>query len=396
MKKPGDNDAMAQRIGQLIALFIQGTISPEEHNELDAWVAESDDNMKLFEELTDENNIKRGLAEIEQAEWRESSQSMMDVVARQEKKRKINPRAWLVAASLILLVGLGWWYISKSTRKEEFPYANPVAGDRQPGGNKAILTLADGSTLVLDSTRNGNIAFQGNTQVIKADSSLSYNHLPKLGVAQEVAYNTLSTPKGGQYALTLADGTRVWLNAASSIRFPTAFTGKQRQVDIQGEAYFEVAHNTAQPFIVHTGGVSVEVLGTHFNVNAYSDEDAITTTLEEGSVKLSIGNVSRVLKPDQQAVMERATGGIIVTPVDAEEMIAWKDGLFVFSNADMREVTRQLSRWYNVEVILKDRIAEHLNATFPRTLPLSRVLSLIEKTGLAHFKLEGGKLNVTK
>jgi ferric-dicitrate binding protein FerR (iron transport regulator) len=394
MKKPGDNDAKAQRIGRLIALFIQGTISPEEHDELDAWVAESDDNMKLFEELTDEKNIAKGLTEIEQAEWRESSQRIMEIAGR--KKKKLNTRAWLIAASLVLIAGVGWWYFSRSTKKEQPKYAKLIEEDRPPGGNKATLTLANGSVVVLDSARNGNVAVQGSAEVIKTDSSLSYNHLPGPGVPQEVLYNTLSTPKGGQYALTLSDGTRVWLNAASSIKFPTAFTGKERQVDITGEAYFEVAHNASQPFLVNAGGVQVQVLGTHFNVNAYTDEEAVTTILVEGSVKVSKGTISRIIKPDQQASVEKEGNSILVTPVDAQELVAWKDRLFVFSNTELSEVMRQLSRWYDVEVETKDKITDHLNATFPRTLPLSKMLHLVEKTGVAHFKLEGGKLEVTK
>jgi ferric-dicitrate binding protein FerR (iron transport regulator) len=394
MKNKGDKDSEAQRVAYLIALFIQGTISPEEHDELDAWVAESDDNMKLFEALTDENNIKQGLLEIEQAEWQQSSQKIMETA--KKKKRNLNLRAWLIAASLILIAGAGWWYFSRSTKKEVPAYAGNVTEDRPPGGNKATLSLANGSVVVLDRARNGNVAVQGNAQVIKTDSSLSYNHLPRLGVAQEVVFNTLSTPKGGQYALTLSDGTRVWLNAASSIRFPTAFTGRERLVDITGEAYFEVAHNPAQPFLVNAGGVQVQVLGTHFSVNAYTDEEAVTTTLVEGSVKVSKGTISRIIKPDQQASVEKEGNAILITPVDAQEMVAWKDGLFVFSNTELSEVMRQLSRWYEVEVEIKDRITDHLNATFPRTLPLSKMLHLVEKTGVAHFKLQGGKLEVTK
>lgn len=396
MKTPGDNDIKAQRIGYLIALYIQGTISPEEHDELDTWVAESDENMKLFEELTDEKNIELGLAEMEQVDWQESSQKIINQQVRQRKKRRPNSRLWLIAASLVLLAGTGWWYFTKTGEEPPSNYETVALEDKGPGGLKATLTLANGSIVALDSALNGRIAVQGNVQVVKTDSSLSYNHLPRLGIAQEVAYNTLSTPKGGQYALTLADGTRVWLNAASSIKFPTTFTAKERKVDITGEAYFEVAHNASQPFIVNAGGVRVQVLGTHFNVNAYNNEDAITTTLVEGEVKVSKGTISRIIKPDQQAVVERQDNAIIVTPVEAAEMTAWKDGLFIFSNASISEVAHQLNRWYNLDVVIKDTIAEHLNATIPRTLPLSKVLYLMDKIGVAHFRMEGGKLEISK
>jgi transmembrane sensor len=399
MKMPPDKEAEAQRIGELIALYIQGTISPQEHDELDAWVGESDANMRLFEELTDEKNIEKGLAEMEQADWKEGTAKLRELAA---QKRREGPslKTWLIAASFILLAGAGWWFINKNSNKEKPALARQEAPDKAPGGNRALLTLANGNTVVLDGAKNGNLAIEGNTQVVKADNGLLYNILPKEGVAQAVVYNTLSTPRGGTYALVLADGTKVWLNAASSIHYPTAFTQKERRVEIKGEAYFEVAASVKnavkQPFIVSANGMEVEVLGTHFNVNAYTDEESSTVVLLEGAVKVNKGGATRPLQPGQQANVDKSSDAIVVAKADGPEAIGWKEGLFVFNDADIGTIGRQLARWYDVEVEIKDPVAEHFNATVPRTLSLQKVCSLLEKMGLLKFTLEKGKLQIHK
>jgi ferric-dicitrate binding protein FerR (iron transport regulator) len=398
MKMPPDKDAEAQRMGQLIALYIQGTISPQEHDELDAWVAESDANMRLFEELTDEKNIEKGLAEMQRADWKESSTKLLEVAARNRKKRT-SFKTWLIAALFILLAGLGWWWLGKNNNSQEKPaLAANNREDKAPGGSKALLTLADGKTIVLDGRQDGKVAIEGNVQVVMADSSLLYTTLSKAGVAEAVVYNTLSTPKGGSYALVLADGTKVWLNAASSIHFPTAFTQKERRVDIEGEAYFEVAplkkEGEKQPFVVAVNGIEVEVLGTHFNVNAYTEEENSTVVLLEGAVRVKKGAALRMLEPGEQASVDKNNDAILITKVDAAEAIGWKDGLFVFTDADIGTVSRQLERWYDVTVEVKEPITEHFNATLPRTLPLLKVTSLLEKMGLVHFTLEKGKLQI--
>ena len=265
-------------------------------------------------------------------------QKLMDTAAMEEKTRRVNemtlkPRVKIltfsriaVAASVIglLLFGAYSWF-SRMDKKEiatseikNSSYKNDVL----PGGDKAMLTLADGSTIVLNDAQNGNLVQQGNTKVIKLDGKLAYN-AANAGIG-EILYNTISTPRGGQYQVELPDGSKVWLNAASSLHFPTAFVGKERRVEISGEAYFEVAKNKSMPFIVSVNGSEIQVLGTHFNVMAYNDEDAVKTTLLEGSVKFASGNNSSLLKPGQQAQLTTEGQVKVVSDVDVDEVVVLK------------------------------------------------------------------------
>jgi len=229
-----------------------------------------------------------------------------------------------------------------------------LKNDAAPGGDKAILTLSDGSTFVLNSTGNGTIALQGATNIVKVDNGkLAYNTLKEK--PGEVTYNTLTTPAAGQFQVALPDGSKVWLSNASSLRYPVAFTGKGREVELKGEAYFEIAHNAAMPFTVKVGEkMLVNVLGTSFNIAAYGDESQVKTTLLTGAVRVSEGSANALLKPGEQVQVN--SEGAFSTPkeVDADRVIAWKNGLFHFEKADVRTVMRMLARWYDVEVYYED------------------------------------------
>jgi len=280
-----------------------------------------------------------------------------------------------------------------------------ISKDVLPGGNKALLTLADGSTIVLDSAKEGALSRQGNTQVIKLNNGqLAYKAKGQAGV---VLYNTISTPKGGTYKIILPDDTKVWLNAASSLRFPTAFTGGERNVDITGEAYFEVAslvggNGKKVPFIVHVnegqgnGGMKVEVLGTHFNIMAYADEKAAKTTLLEGAVKVTQGSNSVLLSPMQQARASNSGNDLKVTDhVDTNQETAWVNGMFQYNDADFATIMRQLCRWYDVEVNYTGAVpADHFTGKMPRNLSLAKVLKILELSDV-HFRIEGKKIIVT-
>jgi ferric-dicitrate binding protein FerR (iron transport regulator) len=284
--------------------------------------------------------------------------------------------------------------IATTTTTKNKPFKNDVP----PGGDKAVLTLADGSTIVLDDAQNGNLTQQGNTKVIKLNGKLAYD--PAKAGAGEIVYNTISTPRGGKYQIELPDGTQVWLNAASSLHFPTAFIGRERKVEITGEAYFEVAPLTPKggqkiPFIVSVNGSEIEVLGTHFNVMAYSDEDAVKTTLLEGSVKFVNGNNTSLLKPGQQSQLLRNGQVKVVSDVDVENVISWKNGMFQFENADMETVMRQLSRWYDVEVVFKSKkLHDPLHVEIPFNTNLSDALKILEEAGTAKFEIEGKRIIV--
>lgn len=309
------------------------------------------------------------------------------------------------AAVLAVLLGSGAWYWFT---RPAFSPGTPVAAqhpqnDVSPGGNRAVLTLANGQQLLLDSAANGLLAQQGSTTVQKKDGQLIYEapHAP-LTTNHALVFNTMTTPRGGQYRLTLPDGTNVWLNAASSIRYPTAFTGRERNVFITGEAYFEVQQNAAKPFTVNVNNrQTIEVLGTHFNINAYDDEPSVNTTLLEGSVRLRPlstvnGQPSTVLSPGQQAQLINTHEPVrVISKADIEQVMAWKNNLFRFDSADLKKVMRQLARWYNVDVEYEKAapVNEQFFGEMQRNLNLSQVLNGLAGMGV-HFRIEGRKLVV--
>jgi transmembrane sensor len=379
----------SRKVLELADKWISGSITEPEKQELFAWYARFDDSELL-------------LAPEYEPVIRALKQEMLDVLhqriaadtsppAEQEPARAGGIQ-WLRVAAAAVLIGavattamvvVGHKTQSAATAAKS---QSPAVGDIQPGSNKAILTLADGSNIALDSAHTGSITQQGNTQVLKlADGRLKYKALEGTG-AIAVAYNVLSTPKGGQYRLTLPDGSQVWLNAASSIRYPTAFTGSDREVEITGEAYLEIAKNPSMPFRVKTVNrlgdadpMTIEVLGTHFNVNAYSDEDAIRTTLLEGSVKIKKGNSSGLLKPGQQAQLQ-PTGEIRWIPdADVEQAIAWKNGVFEFDGIELAAIMRQISRWYDVQIEYEGKIpTESFTGRVSRNTTLSGVLKILK------------------
>jgi transmembrane sensor len=312
------------------------------------------------------------------------------------RHRVISFRRIAVAASFIGLFLLGGFLLFNRIASREIAKAEVneqrFKEDVSPGGDKATLTLADGSTIALDDAQNGTLAQQGGSKIIKLDGKISYD--PANRNFKEIVYNTISTPKGGQYQLELPDGSKVWINAASSIHFPTSFTGKERRVEIEGEAYFEVAKNPNMPFIVTVNDAEVQVLGTHFNVNAYSDEDNVKTTLLEGSVKFVHGVNTNMLTPGQQTQLE--TNGMIkvVSNVDVDEVVAWKNGMFDFKNAGIETVMRQLSRWYDVEIEYSGKTDDLFFADMRRNIKLSDALKALELTGKVKFDIQGKKIIV--
>jgi len=304
------------------------------------------------------------------------------------------------AAALVITVGAGGYYWLANKPAKQVPQ-KPVAvvkpHDLPPGRDAAILTLADGKKIVLDSA-SGAISQQGNVTVLNVNGMLSYAPGKKAN-EDEVVYNTVSTARGNQYQLVLSDGTKVWLNSASSLRFPASFTGNSRDVELDGEGYFEVVKNAAKPFHVKTRTQDIEVLGTHFNVNAYNDEETIKTTLLEGSVRVqsAVGNrQSAILKPGEQAIVGNDEGASIhiSNDVDLDQVIAWKNGWFEFENTDLRMIMRQVSRWYDVDVAYEIKPCnERYGGRISRNLNLSSILKMLESYGV-HFRLEGKKLIV--
>jgi len=315
-----------------------------------------------------------------------------------EKKFKHRVLSWVKLAAAILLFILPGIYFLKNNRPKPTALATlnkPKQIDVQPGGNKAILTLGDGSQIVLDSARNGLLAHQGNTKVVKsANGHIAYN-TTATGTADPI-YNTMTTPRGGKYDLQLSDGTKVWLNASSSISYPIAFSGTERRVTITGEAYFEVAKNKAMPFKINVNGQEeVQVLGTHFNIMAYNDEASVKTTLLEGSVKIIKNKLSGMLKPGQQAQLTTDGKLSITDDADINAVMAWKNGQTLFVNEDIKTIMRRVSRWYDIDVEYQGDMPGRLfTGGISRESNLSVLLKVLELNKI-HFKMAGKKLIVT-
>ncbi len=303
-------------------------------------------------------------------------------------------RRWMSVAAIFLLI-IGGAFLLKTTlgignsiASIDIRYKNDVA----PGSNKAILTLGNGSKIDLVNTKDGIIESDKGVKIDKAGETVIYkSNSPKYSTSETV-FNTITTPRGGQYQLALPDGSKVWMNNASSIKFPVAFSGNTREVVLSGEAYFEVAKNPNKPFIVHVNDLEVKVLGTHFNIMCYSDESSIKTTLIEGSVKLSKGNLSELLYPGKIASFQHQS--FTVADADIEQELAWKNGYFIFNKSDIETIMRQLARWYDVNVNYEGAKPKNLFVgQIKKEASLAESLKIIELSGI-HFKIEGRNLIV--
>lgn len=381
-------DKGAYRIAYLVAGYIRGTITEKEHDELNDWVNASDHNMQLFEELTDEKNLEANLAWMDKVKSEESLQELQEggKFEKTAGRFKIN-RAWIAAASVILLAGLFFIYRYATNSKGD---SNKIAvndtTNLKPGGNSATLTVSDGFVIDLTTAKNGSINYGKGSHVNKpADGELVYEANGAAEVAPTI--HTLSTPVGGQFQVTLPDGSKVWLNAATILKYPSRFASNERRVEVNGEAYFEVAKNEKQPFhVVLADSSNVSVLGTHFNIMSYSNEADKEVTLLEGSVSVSKKGTTKILEPGTQA---RIKDNEIAkkTGIDTEEIIGWKNGLFVFHDAPIEAIMNQIERWYDAKVVYQGEIKQQFNATILRSEPLSKLLHLLELNGYVKFNV---------
>lgn len=332
-------------------------------------------------------------------------QAGMTVDGQARIRRIFRTRVRIAAAAILLpliLGGVYLWSVRGSDTKTILAGSlkDRFKNDVRPGGDKAILTLANGSAIVLDSSGKGLLARQGNASVVKTNNGqLSY--VVDRAVEAPVSYNTISTPRGGQYQVVLPDGSKAWLNAASSLRFPTAFTGRERRVELTGEGYFEIAKDAARPFkvAVMSAGAArpapeVEVLGTEFNVMAYGDEPSVNTTLVSGSVKLKQAGQAWTLRPGQQARLKTDGAVDLDEAADVDGATAWKNGRFEF-NGNIKGIMRQIARWYDVEVKYEGNVSDKaFGGAISRTANVSEILKLFELTGSIHFLIDGKTITV--
>lgn len=316
-----------------------------------------------------------------------------------EKRGRLIKIRWMSAAAIFIIFISGIYYGLYNISK---PLSDTIAerykNDIAPGDTVATLILADGSRLHLDDRQAGALTNQGSVIIRKTrEGQLVYDMSKmKAGADQDEVYNTISTPKGGKYMLILADGSKVWLNSATSLRFPVAFSGKERRVELSGEAYFEVAKNKEKPFHVSFAGTDVAVLGTHFNINSYKDEPFMKTTLLEGAVEVSRNGLKERLNPSDQAVVSSSSPVIKVTQgADTEEVIGWKNGVFQFKDTHLKDIMRRLSRWYDIEVEYEKGVPdEEFTGIISEKVHITSVLEMLEQGGGIAFRIEGRKVIV--
>lgn len=397
------------RLDYLFGKYLDNSIDDDELAELFGYIRDAQGNELLKQRITDVFRQVRRQEEINQVDWESMfSDIIHDPAFHWEKKSRLAGLWWKAAAAVLLIIlgaTAGYLWMNHRAAPQDLVKTGQPARDILPGRSQATLTLSNGTVIALDSTDNGKLASLGAANAMKVNNGLLIYARQKTpndaGSVKADTYNMLITSRGGQYRVTLADGTKVWLNAASSIRYPVSFTGRQRVVQITGEVYFEVAKNAALPFIVRIspsasgdGGGEIRVLGTHFNVNAYDDDNTVKVALLEGSIKVETVSGARdaaLMRPGQQAQLDKQ-GTIRLEEADVDDVVCWKDGFFSFRNDNLEEVMRKLSRWYNVEVVYQPGLnnRQQFTGKIDRNLTLSEVLRELTLTH-AHFKIEADR-----
>lgn len=386
-----------EEVQKLVEKYLHGTASKEDTAELFNWYRSEliIEKTLVLDEFEDDEDL------------REFILSKIDTSDLKQKKSYFSPKLHSLAVAATVLIfmftGLYFYYNSKvikQTVKKEVAIRKNT-NDIKPGGIKAILTLADGKQIILDDSKSGIVIDQGGIKIHKNSKGIieysqteQLDHIDAKIESPQVVYNTIQTPVGGKFQLNLADGSKVWLNSESSLRFPVFFSGDTREVELEGEAYFEVSKDQHKKFSVRSGNQTVEVLGTHFNINAYANEPSITTTLIEGAVRVIELNTnkSQILKPGEQAVVSKDIK--VQHKEDIQADLAWKEGYFNFDNANIETIMRQLGRAYGITTRYETSMPEtHFEGAISTNLTLLEVLDILQKSNI-HFRLEGKEVIV--
>lgn len=410
---------IVKRKADLITRYLKGSLNSMEQQELDEWIGESDDNRHLFETLTDPEHLRNTLNRYDEKRKKilNKIQASITINNIQHPGWWFRWRRWIIAAGVAAILLAGAWVQWNKNTFRQIGNSMPerLRDDVLPGGEQAKLTLDDGSVIILVDTVNGVLATDasGRTRVFKENGWLSYYSTDP---GDSIYYNIIRVPRKGQYKVILPDGSRVWLNAGSSLRYPVVFGSNERRVELKGEAYFEVtslptplAGNAAplpgsapsnQRFVVSlataAGDAELRVVGTRFNVKAYDDEAHIHATLLEGSVKLFQGANELTLKPGQQGLLENNGQVAVHNNVNTAEVIAWKEGLFRFKDANIDQIMKQVERWYDVEVVYEDNINDLFTGAIERNTPLSQLLRYLEQLNHVKFTLSANKISVMR
>lgn len=401
------------KLDELLSLFAEGKISKDEFEQLFDYLRSGNDDEEIHFSMDQQLRKMKTCSSLSN----EEKDSIFEDILKGEQDYQntdserngiLNIRAWYqigVAASLLAILSIGLYFYSNRALDTQTELSKSVLSEEKviikPGGDKAVLTLSDGSKIILEDAKNGLLANQAGVSIQKtADGELLYSfakndkHISET-IPKEVIYNKIETPFGGKYQINLPDGSKVWLNSASTLRFPAFFSGNTREVELNGEAYFDVARNPDMPFKVITKDQIVEVLGTQFNINSYSDEESFKTTLIEGSVKIIYKDKVVLLSPGQQFQPSLKSSKVI--EADTEEVIAWKKGYFLFKDEDIQSIMRKVSRWYNVEVTYSGDIPDvGFGGNISRSKDINEVLNVLQLTNAVHFKVEGRRITVMR
>lgn len=401
------------KLNELLTLFADGKISRDEFELLFDYLRSENEDEQFHYSMDQELKKMKTCSSLSKDE----KNNIFDNILNDERVNQnsdsgkfilSNSRAWYqigVAASLLVILSIGLYFYSNRTFDDQKTIAKSEIIKQkviiQPGGDKAVLTLSDGSKIILEDAKKGLLANQAGVSIQKtADGELLYSfaknmrRIPEANPS-EVIYNKIETPFGGKYQINLPDGSKVWLNSASSLRFPAFFSGKTREVELNGEAFFDVAKNPDMPFKVVTKDQIVEVLGTQFNINSYADEESFKTTLIEGSVKVIYKDRIILLNPGQQFQPSLKSSKVI--EADTEEVTAWKNGYFLFKDEDIQSIMRKISRWYNVEVSYSGEIPDvGFGGNISRSKGIDEVLNVLQLTDAVHFKVEGRRITVMR
>ena len=383
----------AFEIARIIQKSLKGKLSESEERQLSGWRKVSDENERAFQRMISEDFYTIGMEKLEMYDSRVAYGRFLQKKYQQRRKRRFLINMARVAAvalpfviALVLYVGLN--------REEEQMVRPSLASNILPGTSKAVLTVANGQMIPLGKEATDSTIITDGTQISASGSGVTYAS----GVESEsVVYNKLEIPRGGEFCLTLSDGTRVWLNSETSIQYPVAFGAKERRVFVQGEAYFEVAKDAKKPFTVQFMSSSVTVLGTSFNIRAYPEEKRSQTTLAEGSVRIYSPGSSMLLKPGEQAEVSALSGEMVKQEVEVKNFTSWKDGRFVFEQQPLEDIMRTLERWYDIRVIFKDEGAKRisLSGNMKRYGDFSQVMKMLQMTGDVRFELHGNDVYIT-
>jgi len=373
------------RIAYLIGHFIQEDISEEEEAELENWILESDHNMQIFEDLTDEVAVDGFMKWYSERDTERSLEEVKQRLQFSKPSKVVSIWKYAAAASIVILLGVGGYFLAFQ-EKEQSPVSrvNKTA-DISPGQYAATLTLANGKQIILTNVRD---------TVINQEVRIENGVAVYTNTDNTPEYNEIKIPCKGFYKLVLPDGSKAWVNSSSSIRYPTRFTGNERRISITGEAYFEVAKDATHPFIVSVNGIDVTAVGTAFNINAYANENDLRVTLTEGKIKVSNQSRTELLGPGRQISINADQWSI--STVDTSPIVAWTKNQFKFKNTTIDEAMRMVERWYDAKIVYQDKVTDHFTGTINRNVPASHLLKLLEETGQVHFQIKDDTIIVSR